>query len=55
MATFDKTSDGDTQLTFKMQFATKEECDKTRGFTVEKNKENFDKPEAMLSEIRNLR
>jgi uncharacterized protein YndB with AHSA1/START domain len=49
VATFDQIADGNTKLIFRMQFATKEECDKIRPFAVDKNEENFDKLEAVLS------
>lgn len=51
VTTFDETAEGNTKLIFRMQFATKEECDKIRPFAVEKNEENFDKLEAVLASI----
>jgi uncharacterized protein YndB with AHSA1/START domain len=48
VAAFDETSDGNTKLVFRMQFATKEECDKVKPFAVEKNEENFDRLESVL-------
>jgi uncharacterized protein YndB with AHSA1/START domain len=48
VATFDETSEGSTKLVFRMQFVTKEECDKIRPFAVEKNEENFDRLESVL-------
>lgn len=48
VVTFDETTDGNTKLIFRMQFTTKEECDKIRPFAVEKNEENFDKLEVVL-------
>ena len=48
VATFDETPEVSTQLTFRMQFATKAECDKIRGFATGKNEENFDKLEDVL-------
>lgn len=48
VVTFDEMGDGDTRLIFRMQFATKEECDKIRPFAPEKNEENFDRLEAVL-------
>jgi uncharacterized protein YndB with AHSA1/START domain len=48
VATFEETADGNTSLTFRMQFATKEECDKIRKFAPDKNEENFDKLEVEL-------
>lgn len=50
VATFEATSDGNTQLIFRMQFESKEECDKIRKFAPEKNEENFDRLEAVLFE-----
>lgn len=51
VATFGETTDGCTALTFRMQFATKEECDKIKKFAVDKNEENFDKLEMVLASI----
>ncbi|HYD21099.1 MAG TPA: SRPBCC domain-containing protein [Flavipsychrobacter sp.] len=51
VATFDETPDGDTFLSFSMQFKTKEECDKIRKFAPDKNEENFDKLERVLTEM----
>jgi hypothetical protein len=48
VATFDDTADGNAKLIFRMQFATKEECDKIRAFAGEKNEENFDRLEEIL-------
>lgn len=48
VTTFDKTVDGKTNLIFRMQFETKELCDKVRKFAVDKNEENFDKLEMEL-------
>jgi uncharacterized protein YndB with AHSA1/START domain len=49
VATFDETADGNTRLFFRMQFESKEACDKIRSFAPEKNEENFDKLEAVLT------
>ena len=43
VTTFDETADGQTNLIFRMQFASKELCDKVKKFAVDKNEENFDK------------
>lgn len=51
VATFDETTDGNTQLIFRMQFATKEECDKIKVFAGDKNEENFDRLEAVLQDV----
>ena len=48
VTTFDETADGNTHLIFRMQFASKEECDKVRNFVPEKNEENFDRLERVL-------
>ena len=50
VATFEA-EDRNTLLTFRMQFDTKEECDKIRKFVPDKNEENFDKLEAVLRDI----
>lgn len=49
VATFDKTPEGHTLLIFRMQFDSKEACDKIRKFAPDKNEENFDKLEAVLA------
>ncbi len=51
VTTFDDAGDGKTSLVFRMQFATKEECDKIRRFAGDKNEENFDKLETVLKEV----
>ena len=48
VTTLDETSDGHTNLVFRMQFDSKEACDKIRKFAPEKNEENFDKLEAVI-------
>lgn len=48
VATFEEADDGHTFLTFRMQFDTKENCDKIRKFAPDKNEENFDKLEKVL-------
>lgn len=50
VTTFEALSANSTQLVFRMQFETKEECDKIRKFAPDKNEENFDKLEAILAE-----
>lgn len=50
VTTFDE-QNGNTLLTFRMQFATKDECDKIRPFAVDKNEENFDKLELVLASL----
>lgn len=51
VTTFDEAPGGTTKLTFRMQFATKEECDKIRKFAPDKNEENFDKLEVELQKM----
>ncbi len=46
---FEKITDEETKLIFRMQFNTKGECDKIRGFATGKNEENFDKLEEVLT------
>lgn len=41
----------ETKVTFKQKFATAEECEKIRKYTVGKNDENFDKLEVVLSSM----
>jgi uncharacterized protein YndB with AHSA1/START domain len=48
VATFDELAGGKTRLVFRMQFDSKEECDKIRRFAVDKNEENFDRLEVVL-------
>lgn len=50
VASFEKLGTHKTRLDFRMQFATKEACDKIRKFAPEKNEENFDRLEAVLQE-----
>lgn len=51
VATFEAIDAGTTQLTFRMQFDTQEECDKIRKFVPDKNEENFDKLELVLQQM----
>ncbi len=51
VATFEDAGDGNTLLTFRMQFATKEECDKIIKFAPDKNEENFDKLVLVLNSM----
>ncbi|MBL7718144.1 MAG: SRPBCC domain-containing protein [Flavipsychrobacter sp.] len=55
LTTFESTEDGNTLLTFRMQFADKETCDKIRPFAPEKNEENFDRLERTLTQMANPR
>lgn len=49
VATFEDEPGNKSKLTFRMQFDTKEGCDKIRRFAVDKNEENFDKLDIVLS------
>lgn len=51
VATFDEMPENKTKLVFKMLFDTAEECNKLKGFVVDKNEENFDKLEIELSKM----
>jgi uncharacterized protein YndB with AHSA1/START domain len=52
VATFEPTPVGHTNLIFRMQFDSKEDCDKIRGFAPEKNEENFDRLEVELKKMK---
>lgn len=45
---FEKISDLKTRISFRMIFATAEECDKIKPFAAPKNEENFDRLEREL-------
>ena len=45
---FEKLEENKTQISFKMIFATAEECEKMRKFVEPKNEENFDRLEKEL-------
>lgn len=51
VATFEEVTADQTQLVFKMLFATADECRKLKPFVVDKNEENFDKLEVELSKM----
>lgn len=51
-ATFEEVSEGQTKLVFKMIFDTAAECNKLKGFVVDKNEENFDK---LAKELENVK
>ena len=51
VATFEEVTADQTQLVFKMLFATADECQKLKPFVVDKNEENFDKLEVELSKM----
>nr|WP_315240936.1 SRPBCC family protein [uncultured Flavobacterium sp.] len=48
---FEKVSDNETKIVFKMIFDTREECNKLKPYLVDKNEENFDKLETELSKM----
>ncbi|WP_163398405.1 SRPBCC family protein [Flavobacterium fluviatile] len=48
---FEKVSDNQTKIVFKMIFDTPEECNKLKPYVVDKNEENFDKLEVELSKM----
>jgi uncharacterized protein YndB with AHSA1/START domain len=50
--TFEAQSDSETKLVFRMVFDTEEECNKIKGFAVDKNEENFDRLEEELKNIK---
>lgn len=45
---FEKQSETQTTISFRMIFETAEECDKIKGFAAPKNEENFDRLERQL-------
>jgi uncharacterized protein YndB with AHSA1/START domain len=45
---FQKISDTQTEISFRMIFETAEECNKIKGFATPKNEENFDRLEREL-------
>ena len=51
VATFEKVSDDQTKIIFRMVFETAEECAKLRPYVVDKNEENFDRLEAELGKM----
>ncbi|MNR03844.1 hypothetical protein D3C85_1197610 [compost metagenome] len=51
VATFEKVSDDETKVVFRMVFETAEECAKLRPYVVDKNEENFDRLEDELSKM----
>ncbi len=48
LATFEEVEAGKTKVVFKMLFTSAEECNKLKGFVVDKNEENFDRLEVEL-------
>lgn len=51
VTTFEGDKGDRTTLTFRMQFNSKEACDKIRPFATGKNEENFDKLEVELAKM----
>ncbi len=51
VTTFEENAGGNTTLAFRMQFDSKEACDKLKAFVPDKNEENFDKLEVELAKM----
>lgn len=51
VTTFEEAPGEQTLLTFRMQFDSKDACDKLRPFVIDKNEENFDKLEVELAKM----
>ena len=51
VASFKEISKKQTEVIFKMIFATADECSKIRPYVIDKNEENFDKLEVELSKM----
>lgn len=51
VASFKGISNEQTEVIFKMIFATADECSKIRPYVIDKNEENFDKLEVELSKM----
>ncbi|HJS00151.1 MAG TPA: SRPBCC family protein [Flavobacterium sp.] len=49
--TFETLNENETKLVFRMVFDTEEECNKIKGFAVDKNEENFDRLEEELKKM----
>ena len=52
VARFEEVPGGKTAIRFRMQFNSKEECDKIRSSAPGKNEENFDRLEAELEHMK---
>lgn len=50
--TFKEVKHDQTLLEFRMVFDTEEECNKIKGFAVDKNEENFDRLQKVLAEMK---
>jgi len=48
---FEKVTENQTKISFRMIFATEEECNKIKPFAAPKNEENFDRLERELNSI----
>jgi uncharacterized protein YndB with AHSA1/START domain len=48
---FESISDSEAKITFKMSFASAEECQGMKAFIVDKNEENFDRLEQELKKM----
>lgn len=53
LTTFEEVAAGKTKVVFKMLFTSTEECNKLKGFVVDKNEENFDRLERELTNMAN--
>jgi uncharacterized protein YndB with AHSA1/START domain len=53
--TFQALDGSKTEISFRMQFDSPEECDKVRRFAVPKNEENFDRLERELKNMAEVR
>jgi len=51
LATFEEVAENQTKIIFKMLFDTTEECNKLKGFVIDKNEENFDRLEVELTKM----
>jgi hypothetical protein len=51
VATFEKAAANGTKIVFRQIFNSVKECNKVKAFAADKNKENFDRPEAELAKM----
>ncbi|WP_281225091.1 SRPBCC family protein [Flavobacterium aquiphilum] len=51
LATFEEVAENQIKIIFKMLFDTPEECNKLKGFVIDKNEENFDRLEVELTKM----
>jgi uncharacterized protein YndB with AHSA1/START domain len=49
--TFEEVTNSKTKVVFRMVFDSEEECNKLKGFVVDKNEENFDRLETQLKSM----